>query len=68
MRAEIVILEPVHENYGVEVVADGANPVQLVLRSHRTYIAQLSAEEARQLADALRLAASVTPEEPPAGD
>ena len=56
MRVEVVVMDPSTENYGVEVSADGVNPVQLVLRAQRTFIALLSPEQARDLAEALHLA------------
>ena len=65
MRVDVTVSDPSHENYGVEIVSDGTNPVQLVLRTHqRTYRALLSAEEARRLATALGLAAAAAPECP----
>ena len=65
MRVDVAITDPVHENCGVDVVADGTNPVQLILRTQRTYIALLSAEEARQLAAALRITADASSQGPP---
>ena len=55
MRVDVVITEPTVSNPGVEVSADGTNPVQLVLRRSPIYSAMLTPDEALRLADTLTL-------------
>ena len=63
MQVTVTVVDPVpNKTVGVEVNADGVNPVQLILRQERNWIAELSAADARRLARALELAADVTPE------
>lgn len=64
MRVDVTISEPDDTNYGVEVSADGAGPVQVTLRATRTYVAPLTADEARRMARALEFAAEAAPADP----
>ena len=63
MQVNVTVIDPVpNRTIGVEVSADGVNPIQLILRQEPTWIAHLSPADARRLARALELAADVTPE------